>query len=390
MGTGERRDIGCCHPEVLSTHPSRAGPQCSGRVGSPPPRLPEASSAPGHACSRSRLGREAKGGELAAHGPGPGSEMGQQTRTGRRGSGPQGGDRGATGTEITMGNKQRHRRATDSRANVASVCTGRVHGPQPGACPDSRKVRRGDSRAPQLRHSVTRLNANTPTLTIRAKENCAGAVPGSRTSYHISSLTPRTRRQVGRPAQGPPAELGPLPSPGPSPRRPAAHTWQRMPSSLSSRHGLLSRECSPSSCILRHRPPRVSPQALETNGIELGHTPKPLPPHPPGPPPPALSTAASPHVGGSLRRGFGGQAGLSSNFGSALLSCVNLGRLLASLYLSLLVWKKGCHLLHGTAYGVTEALQVKRQLLEGAGPHPLFCSEAALLPPSHLSPTNKP
>lgn len=217
MGTGERRDIGCCHPEVLSTHPSRAGPQCSGRVGSPPPRLPEASSAPGHACSRSRLGREAKGGELAAHGPGPGSEMGQQTRTGRRGSGPQGGDRGATGTEITMGNKQRHRRATDSRANVASVCTGRVHGPQLGACPDSRKVRRGDSRAPQLRHSVTRLNANTPTLTIRAKENCAGAVPGSRTSYHISSLTPRTRRQVGRPAQGPPAELGPLPSPGPSP-----------------------------------------------------------------------------------------------------------------------------------------------------------------------------
>lgn len=217
MGTGERWDIGQCHPGVLSTHPSRAGLQGSGRAGSPHPKLPEASSAPGHACSRSRLGREAKGGELAAHEPGPGSEMGQQTRTGRRGSGPQGGDCRATETDITMGNKQRHHRATDSCASVASMCTGRVRVPQPGFCPDSREVRRGDSRAPQLRHSVTRPNANTPALTIRAKENYAWAVPSSRTFYCISSLIPRTHRQVGRPAQGPPAELGPLLSPGPSP-----------------------------------------------------------------------------------------------------------------------------------------------------------------------------
>lgn len=80
-----------------------------------------------------------------------------------------------------------------------------------------------------------------------------------------------------------------------------------------------------------------------------------LPPHPPGPLPPALSTTSSPHVSNSLRRGLEGQAGLSSNCGSALLSCVNLGRLLASLYLSLLVWKKGCHLLHGMAKGLTKA-----------------------------------
>lgn len=105
--------------------------------------------------------------------------------------------------------------------------------------------------------------------------------------------------------------------------------------------------------ILRHRPLSTSPQVLGTGGNKLGQPQShPAHPHPPSGPPSSINcnqfSLCQQH---SLQRGC-----LSSHLGLALLSCVNPGRLFASLHLSLLVLKRGCHLLQGRQEGLTEEL----------------------------------
>lgn len=85
---------------------------------------------------------------MTAQEPGPGAEMGQQTKIGRRGRSPQGRDRRATETEITTGNK------TDASPSNGLLCKCGKHVPRPvcvcpcvrvpqlNVCPDSHEVRR--------------------------------------------------------------------------------------------------------------------------------------------------------------------------------------------------------------------------------------------------------
>lgn len=127
-------------PGSLAQTPPRLSPSALGwgwgRGKGPHPELQEPARHLDTPCSRSRLvGSE--GGKLAAHKPGPGSEMGQETRMGMSGSRPQGGDHGAAETEITAGNKQASPRNGSVQVRQAcawpcvyvhrsgGVCTGR-------------------------------------------------------------------------------------------------------------------------------------------------------------------------------------------------------------------------------------------------------------------------
>lgn len=92
IGQGHRWGTGCCSPGSLAHTPPRLSPTALGWRGGGSHTL----SCRSQLCTWTRLAAApglsgSQGGELAAHKPGPGSEMGRETRMGRRGSSPQGG-----------------------------------------------------------------------------------------------------------------------------------------------------------------------------------------------------------------------------------------------------------------------------------------------------------